>query len=232
MTPLLDSINLLEQLTDGEGNGNPFQNSCLGVPWTEEPGGLLSIGSPRVGHNWRDSACMHALEKEMATHSSILAWRIPGTEEPGGLRSMWSHRVRHDWSNLAAAAAAHRTQEAHLLTKLPVNCKIIKDINQQPDEETYMASSWTKELLSPWSLGLAGWQVEAFWFPNTEALQISSFGVFTEGIINTGMTDWTTDHNSTSSLSPLPSPDGNEKFSLTWLVFLAPSPHPKLTSIT
>ena len=44
------------------------------------------------------------LEKEMATHSSILAWRIPGTEEPGGLPSMGSHRVRHDWSDLAAAA--------------------------------------------------------------------------------------------------------------------------------
>ena len=48
----------------------------------------------------------HALEKEMATHSSVLAWRIPGTEEPSGLPSMGSHRVRHDWSNLAAAAAA------------------------------------------------------------------------------------------------------------------------------
>ena len=48
----------------------------------------------------------HALEKEMATHSSVLAWEIPGTEEPGGLPSMGSHRVRHDWSNLAAAAAA------------------------------------------------------------------------------------------------------------------------------
>ena len=46
------------------------------------------------------------LEKEMATHSSILAWRISGTEEPGGLQSMGLHRVRHDWSNLAAAAAA------------------------------------------------------------------------------------------------------------------------------
>ena len=46
-----------------------------------------------------------ALEKEMATHSSVLAWRIPGTGEPGGLRSMGSHRVRHDWSDLAAAAA-------------------------------------------------------------------------------------------------------------------------------
>ena len=48
----------------------------------------------------------HALEKEMATHSSVLAWRIPGTGEPGGLPSMGSHRVRHDWCDLAAAAAA------------------------------------------------------------------------------------------------------------------------------
>ena len=44
----------------------------------------------------------HALEKEMATHSSVLAWRIPGTGEPGGLPSMGSRRVRHDWSDLAA----------------------------------------------------------------------------------------------------------------------------------
>ena len=41
----------------------------------------------------------------MATHSSVLAWRIPGTGEPGGLPSMGSHRVGHDWSDLAAAAA-------------------------------------------------------------------------------------------------------------------------------
>ena len=45
-----------------------------------------------------------SLEKEMATHSSVLAWRIPGTEEPGGLPSMGSHRVGHDWCDLAAAA--------------------------------------------------------------------------------------------------------------------------------
>ena len=48
----------------------------------------------------------HALEKEMATHSSVLAWRIPGTGEPGGLPSMRSHRVGHDRSDLAAAATA------------------------------------------------------------------------------------------------------------------------------
>ena len=48
----------------------------------------------------------HALEKGMATHSSVLAWRIPGTREPGGLPSMGSHRVGHNWSDLAGAAAA------------------------------------------------------------------------------------------------------------------------------
>ena len=48
----------------------------------------------------------HALEKEMATHSSVLAWRIPRMAEPGGLPPMGSHRVGHDWSDLAAAAAA------------------------------------------------------------------------------------------------------------------------------
>ena len=45
----------------------------------------------------------HALEKEVATHSSVLAWRTPGTGEPGGLPSVGLHRVGHDWSNLAAA---------------------------------------------------------------------------------------------------------------------------------
>ena len=47
-----------------------------------------------------------ALEKEMATHSSVLAWRIPGTGEPGGLLSVGSHRVGHDWSDLAASILA------------------------------------------------------------------------------------------------------------------------------
>ena len=49
-----------------------------------------------------------ALEKEMATHSSVLAWRIPGMGKPGGLPSVGSHRVGHDWSDLAAAAAAEK----------------------------------------------------------------------------------------------------------------------------
>ena len=51
----------------------------------------------------------------MATHSSVLAWRIPGTGEPGGLLSMGSHRVRHDWSDLAAAVAADSSPEQQAL---------------------------------------------------------------------------------------------------------------------
>ena len=62
------------------------------IPWTEEPGGLQSMGSlseTRLS-NLTFTFHFHALEKEMATHSSVLAWRIPGTGEPGGLPSMGS----------------------------------------------------------------------------------------------------------------------------------------------
>ena len=52
----------------------------------------------------------HALEREMATHSSVPAWRIPGMAEPDGLPSVGSHRVGHDWSDLAAAAVATQIQ--------------------------------------------------------------------------------------------------------------------------
>ena len=90
----------------GEGNGNPLQCSCLENPVDGGAWWAVSIESHRAGHNWSDLACMHALEKEMETHSSVLAWRIPGMEEPGGLLSMGSHRVGQDWSDLAAAAAA------------------------------------------------------------------------------------------------------------------------------
>ena len=73
------------------------------ILWTEEPGGLLIMGSHRVGYDWSDLACMHALEKEMATHSSILAWRIPGTEEPGGLLSIRLHsQTRLKWLSMHA----------------------------------------------------------------------------------------------------------------------------------
>ena len=61
---------------------------------TEEPGRLQSMGSLEL--DMTERLHFHALEKEMATHSSVLAWRIPGTREPGGLPSMGSHRVGHN----------------------------------------------------------------------------------------------------------------------------------------
>ena len=72
---------------------------------------------------------MHALEKEMATHSSILAWRIPGTEEPGGLSSMGLHRVRHNRRDLAAAAAAYLKRMVQTKTKTPL-AEMFKDVSQ------------------------------------------------------------------------------------------------------
>ena len=97
------------KISIGEGNGTPLQYSCLENPmdggaWKAAVHGVAKSRT-RLS-NFTFTFHFHALEKEMATHSSVLAWRIPGTEEPGGLLSMGSHRVRHDWSDLAAAAAA------------------------------------------------------------------------------------------------------------------------------
>ena len=84
---------------DGEGNGNPPQYSSLESPMD---GGDWWAAVHGVAKSWTRLSDLpftfhfHALEKEMATHSSVLAWRIPGTGEPGGLPSMWMHRVGHD----------------------------------------------------------------------------------------------------------------------------------------
>ena len=74
-----------------EGNGNPVQFSCLANPmdggaWWAAVRGVAR--SPTRLSNFTFTFHFHALEKEIATHSSVLAWRIPGTEEPGGLPSM------------------------------------------------------------------------------------------------------------------------------------------------
>ena len=81
---------------------NSVQFSSSVVSDTLWPHELQRASRTRLSHF---TFHFHALEKEMATHSSVLAWRIPGTGEPGGLLSMGSHTVRHNWSNLAAAAA-------------------------------------------------------------------------------------------------------------------------------
>ena len=94
-------------VSDREGNGTPRQYSCLENPMDEGAWWAAVHGVSKSRTRLSDFTFtfhFHALEKEMATHSSILAWRIPGMGEPGGLPSMGSHRVRHDWSDLAAAA--------------------------------------------------------------------------------------------------------------------------------
>ena len=95
----------------GEGNGTPLQYSCLENPPSQDGGAWWAIvhGVAQIRTRLSDFTFtfhFHVLEKEMATHSSVLAWRIPGMAEPGGLPSMGSHRVGHNWSDLAAAAAA------------------------------------------------------------------------------------------------------------------------------
>ena len=96
---LQSQICLLLQVSIGEGNGTPLQYSCLENPmdggaWKAAVHGVTE-GRTQLS-DFTFTFHFHALEKEMATHSSVLAWRIPGTGEPVGLPSMGSHRVRHD----------------------------------------------------------------------------------------------------------------------------------------
>ena len=104
----------------GEGNGTPLQYSCLKNPMDRGAWWAAVHGVAKSRTRLSDfTFTFHfpALEKEMATHSSVLAWRIPGKGEPGGLPSMGSHRVRHDWSDLSAAAA-ERNGKIFLVHKL------------------------------------------------------------------------------------------------------------------
>ena len=102
-------------------------------------------------------------EKEMAPHSSVLAWRIPGTGELGGLPSMGSHRVGHDWSDLAAAVCAgsqsSEPQFPHLLNKIISKCVGILE-----DQEKAMAPhSSTLAWKIPWTEEPGGLQSMGSW---------------------------------------------------------------------
>ena len=84
---------------EGEGNGTPLQYSCLASPmdrgaWWAAVHGVAKSRTQLTDFTF--TFYFHALEKEMATHYSVLAWRIPGMGEPGGLLSTGSHRIRHD----------------------------------------------------------------------------------------------------------------------------------------
>ena len=85
--------------TYGEGSGTPLQYSCLENPkgegaWQAAVHGVAK-NQPRLS-DFTFTFHFHALEKEMATHSSVLAWRIPGMEVPSGLPTMGLHRVGRD----------------------------------------------------------------------------------------------------------------------------------------
>ena len=107
--PVTLSLILIPIANTGEGNGTPPQYSCLqspmdgGARWAAVHG--VAKSQARLS-DFTFTFHFPALEKEMATHSSVLAWRVLGTGEPGGLPSTGSHRVGHDWSDLAATAAA------------------------------------------------------------------------------------------------------------------------------
>ena len=114
-------------LISHEGNGTPLQYSCLENPMG---GGAWWAVIHGVAKSWTRLSdftftfYFHALEKEMASHSSVLAWRIPGTGEPGGLPSMVSHRVGHDWSDLAAHANKVMLKILQARLQQYVNCEL------------------------------------------------------------------------------------------------------------
>ena len=136
----------LSSLIFGEGNGTPLQNSCLENPmdvgaWKAAVHGVAE-GWTRLS-DFTFTFHFHALEMEMATHSSVLAWRIPGTTEPGGLPSMGSHRVGHNWSDLAAAAALLLPGDSNLW-----GCRYFFIwIKRSATEESMFTSYWFRLIL-------------------------------------------------------------------------------------
>ena len=105
------------QAKASRGFAHSWSHSCLENPmdggaWWAAVHGVAKSRTRLSGFTF--TFHLHALEKEMATHASVLAWRIPGMGEPGGLPSMGSRWVGHDWSDLAAAAAA-LTLQAYML---------------------------------------------------------------------------------------------------------------------
>ena len=111
----------------------------------------------------------HALEKEMATHSSVLAWRIPGMGEPGGLPSMGSHRVGHDWRDLAAAA------DSHLVVR-NVNRDFMAPVVQMVENLHAMQEPWVGKI--PWR---RAWQPTPVFLPGESHGQRSLVGYSPRG---------------------------------------------------
>ena len=124
----------------------PLQYSCLENPMDGGAWSAAVHGIARSQTRLSDfpfTFHFHTLEKEMATHSSVLAWRIPGTGEPGGLLSLGWHRVGHDWSDLAVAAVSqlYKTwfNKSMLWIKFVKIKKLLTKLREKPKTEKSMS---------------------------------------------------------------------------------------------
>ena len=127
-------------------NGTPLQYSCLENPmdrgaWKTALHGIAE-GRTQLS-DFTFTFHFYASEKEMATHYSVLAWRIPGMGEPGGLLSMGSHRVGHDWTDLAATAAAEFLEQ---LKEAGQTQREARDRPGHPFGEQWMLQAWNSNL--------------------------------------------------------------------------------------
>ena len=149
---------------------------------------------------------MHALEKEMATDSSILAWRIPGTKEPGGLPSMGLQRVRHDWSDLAAAAAANAS-------------KGISPCGSDSKESATMQETWIRSLCREYPLEkeMASCSSNLAWKSHGWGNLAGTVRGVTKSL--TGLSDFTFIFHSSKVCSKFSKPGFNSTWTLNFRMF-------------
>ena len=139
----------------GESNGTPLQYSCLENPMDGGAWKAAVHGVPEGRTQLIDFTFtfhLHALEKEMATHSSVLAWRIPGTGEPGGLPSVGSHRVGHNWSDLAVAAAHEMNRGEKKRKKKKAGVSLGFVILDQKERKKVKSLSHVRFFATPWAV--------------------------------------------------------------------------------
>ena len=141
----------------GEGNGNPLQCSCLENPMDEGAWWAAVHGVAKSRARLIDFTFtfhFNALEKEMATHSSVLAWRTPGMVEPGGLPSMGLHRVGLNWFSSLAAAGGHnfpsKEQPSRLISWLQSpSAVILEPPKNKSDTVSTVSPSISHEVIGP-----------------------------------------------------------------------------------